>query len=232
MIFLKHMSEIKQTTDRFELLIFDWDGTISDSLGHIVKSIRYAIGRLEFPDREDDEIRNIIGLGLEEALERLFPEIDAEQRMAMAIHYRKYYLSTTVDNINLFPDVEETIKLLHGNGHNLAVATGKSRRGLDRALEECGLAGYFHYSRCADETFSKPHPQMLEEIMEIFTTKADKVLMIGDSEHDLQMAKNAGIASAAVTYGAQNREYLLKYEPVTCFNSLRELPRWLAQAAF
>lgn len=226
------MSEMRQTTDRFQLLIFDWDGTISDSLPHIVKSIRYAINKLGFPERRDEAIRNIIGLGLEEALQRLFPGIDARQRKSMAGHYREYYLATSVNSISLFPEVAQTIKLLHTFGHDLAVATGKSRRGLDRAMEECGLGKYFHYSRCADETFSKPHPQMLQEIMDIFGIDTDKVLMIGDSEHDLQMAANAGVASAAVTYGAQDKEYLLKFKPVTCFNSLRELPQWLAQVSF
>ncbi len=221
------MSESKKTTSRFELLIFDWDGTISDSLDHIVRSMRYAISKLDFPNRDNDAIRDIIGLGLEEALERLFPGIDAEQSRNIVQHYRGYYLSATAENTNLFPDVEQTIKLLHGVGYNLAVATGKSRRGLDRALEESGLDGYFHCSRCADETISKPHPRMLEEIMDIFTTRADRVLMIGDSEHDLQMAKNAGVASAAVTYGAQNIDYLQQFEPLTYFNSLCELPQWL-----
>lgn len=225
------MLERRQTTGRFQLLIFDWDGTISDSLQHIVKSMRYAINALGFPERGDEAIRNIIGLGLEEALQRLFPGIDVRQRKSMAGHYREYYLSTTGDGISLFPEVEQTIRLLHAFGHDLAVATGKSRRGLDRALEECGLGKYFHYSRCADETFSKPHPQMLQEIMEFFNIDADKVLMIGDSEHDLQMAANAGVASAAVTYGAQDKEYLLKFKPAVCFDDLRELPEWLTDAS-
>lgn len=225
------MSEMGRSTDRFQLLIFDWDGTISDSLQHIIKSVRYAIDKLGLPERGDEAIRNIIGLGLEEAWQHLFPGIDAGQQKSMAGHYREYYLSVSRAGISLFPEAEQTIKLLHTRGHDLAVATGKSRRGLDRALEECGLHRYFHYSRCADETFSKPHPQMLQDIMQVFNVDADRVLMIGDSEHDLQMAANAGVASAAVTYGAQDKEYLLKFRPVTCFNSIRELPAWLTQSA-
>lgn len=225
------MSDIKQTTGRFQLLIFDWDGTIADSLHHIVRAVRFAIDKLGFPERNDGAIRNIIGLGLEQALERLFPGIDAVQCRSMVGHYREFYRSTASGEVSLFPDVEATIKLLHGNGHDLAVATGKSRRGLDRALENSGMLEYFHYSRCADETFSKPHPRMLEDIMQIFATEPDRVLMIGDSEHDLQMAANAGVASAAVTYGAQDSEYLLKFKPVTCFSNLRELPQWLMQGA-
>lgn len=225
------MSENMQSAKLFQLLIFDWDGTIADSLHHIVRSVRFAADKMDFPEKNDGEIKNIIGLGLEEAMECLYPGIDNLQRSSMVEHYRAYYFSTTSDGINLFPGVEETIKDLHANGFDLAVATGKSRRGLDRALEDSGLSEYFHYTRCADETFSKPHPQMLEEIIDIFALDKDKVLMIGDSEHDLQMAINAGISSAAVTYGAQDSEYLLKFKPETCFNNLRELPQWLDQMA-
>jgi phosphoglycolate phosphatase len=222
---------MKTTTNRFSLLVFDWDGTLSDSLQHIVNSIRYAIKKLGLPEKPEDAIKSIIGLGLEEALQRLCPGIDALQSKNMASYYREHYVSSTANNISLFPGAAEIIKLLHANGHELAVATGKSRRGLDKALQDSGLDEFFHYSRCADETFSKPHPQMLEDIMDIFHARPERVLMIGDSEHDLQMAKNAGVCSAAVTYGAQDKEYLLKFEPLTCFDSLNELPQWLAQVA-
>ena len=222
---------MKTTTNRFSLLVFDWDGTLSDSLQHIVNSIRYAIKKLGLPEKPEETIKSIIGLGLEEALQRLCPGIDALQSKNMASYYREHYASSTANNISLFPGAAEIIKLLHANGHELAVATGKSRRGLDKALQDSGLDEFFHYSRCADETFSKPHPQMLEDIMDILHARPERVLMIGDSEHDLQMAKNAGVCSAAVTYGAQDKEYLLKFEPLTCFNSLNELPQWLAQVA-
>ena len=222
---------MKTTTNRFSLLVFDWDGTLSDSLQHIVNSIRYAITKLGLPEKSEEAIKSIIGLGLEEALQRLCPGIDTLQSKNMASYYREHYASSTANNISLFPGAAEIIKLLHENGHDLAVATGKSRRGLDKALQDSGLDEFFHYSRCADETFSKPHPQMLEDIMEIFDARPERMLMIGDSEHDLQMAKNAGVCSAAVTYGAQDKEYLLKFEPLTCFNSLNELPQWLAQVA-
>jgi phosphoglycolate phosphatase len=219
---------MKSTTTRFSLLVFDWDGTIADSLQPIVNSISYAIAKLGLPEKPEQAIKGIIGLGLEEALQRLCPGINDQQSRSMASYYREHYLSSTANNIRLYPGAAEIIKSLHKNGHELAVATGKSRRGLDKALQESGLNDFFHYSRCADETFSKPHPQMLEDIMGIFQTPPERVLMIGDSEHDLQMAKNAGICSAAVTYGAQDKEYLLKFEPLTCFNSLTELPQWLA----
>jgi len=223
------MSEFRRTTERFQLLIFDWDGTIADSLQHIVRSIRFAIDKLGFPYRDDVMIRGIIGLGLKEALECLYPGASARQRKSMEGHYREYYQSAEDDGISLFPHVKETIKLLHANGHDLAIATGKSRRGLNKALADSGMLELFHYSRCADETLSKPNPQMLEDIMKIFSMAPDKVLMIGDSEHDLQMAANAGVASAAVAYGAQDCEYLSKFRPVACFNNLQELPGWLTE---
>ncbi len=222
------MSDIS-TTGRFQLLIFDWDGTIADSLQQIIGSVRFAIEQMGLPERDDDAIRAIIGLGLEQALEQLFPGIDSAQLSSMARHYRQSFRTISARGISLFPNVVQTIKLLKANGHDLAVATGKSRRGLDRALHDSGMLEYFHYSRCADETFSKPHPQMLQDIMEILATEPERALMIGDSEHDLQMAANAGIASAAVTYGAQSRESLLKFGPLTYFNNLCELPQWLAQ---
>ena len=222
---------MKTTTNRFSLLVFDWDGTLSDSLQHIVNSIRYSIKKLGLPEKPEEAIKSIIGLELEGALQSLCPGIDALQIKKMASYYRQNYASSTPNNISLFPGAAEIIKLLHANGHELAVATGKSRRGLDKALQDSGLDEFFHYSRCADETFSKPHPQMLEDIMDIFDARPERVLMIGDSEHDLQMAKNAGVCSAAVTYGAQDKEYLLKFEPLACFNSLNELPQWLAKVA-
>jgi phosphoglycolate phosphatase len=223
------MNDAKQQKSNYRLIIFDWDGTLADSLQHIVRSVRFAANKLGFPNKSDEEIKDIIGLGLAEAMQSLFPEIDVEQRDEMTEHYRSYYLATTGDGIDLYPDVEETIKLLHEDGYDLAVATGKSRRGLDRALSESGLGEYFHYSRCADETFSKPHPQMLEDIIAYSAATKEEVLMIGDTEHDLQMANNAGVCSAAVTYGAQNSDYLLKFKPATFFDNLRQLRPWLSK---
>jgi phosphoglycolate phosphatase len=224
------MNNIASRQTEYQLLIFDWDGTIADSLDHIVKAVRFAADKLKLPGKNDKEIKSIIGLGLDEAMEKLYPGTELKHRQSMVEHYRQHYLSTTSTGTALYPEVEDTLKLLREKGYDLAIATGKSRRGLERALDDTGLAEYFFYSRCADETFSKPHPQMLDDIIEIFSTDRDKVLMIGDSEHDLQMAINAGVSSAAVSYGAQNSEYLLKFGPLTCFNNLGELPLWLAQA--
>lgn len=223
------MPELDLNKEAFELLVFDWDGTICDSLSHIVDSLRYALSRMQMPERDEDTLRSIIGLGLLEAMERLFPGINRAQTEELASHYREFHLASTSGNTPLFPGVERTLGKLHASGRTLAVATGKSRRGLNRAMQESGLESFFHFSRCADETFSKPHPQMLEEIMELSSAEPANVLMIGDSEHDLQMATNAGVRSAAVSYGAQDGQYLLKFKPVACFHSLAELPGWLAQ---
>lgn len=221
---------MSRANGNLELIVFDWDGTICDSLGHIVASLRYAISRMDMPERDEDTLRGIIGLGLLEAMQRLFPGISKKEMEELAIHYREYYLASTSENTSLFPGVRETLDKLHTSGLTLAVATGKSRRGLDRALEESGISDFFHFSRCADETFSKPHPQMLEEIMALSAVDPDNVLMIGDSEHDMEMASNAGVRAAAVSYGAQDGEYLLKFNPVVCFHSLSDLPGWLAEA--
>ncbi len=215
----------------FDLLVFDWDGTIADSLGLIVRSVRHAIGQHAMPEKNDQEIKDIVGLGLEQAMESLYPGIANTDRDALAASYREYYAKVCRSEIVLFPQVEKTLQLLRARGHSMAVATGKSRRGLDRALKDTGLQEYFNYSRCADETFSKPHPQMLEDIMDRYMIAHENVLMIGDSEYDLLMAKNAGVASVAVSYGAQNREFLLKFEPLTCLSSFSELPEWLADRA-
>ncbi|NKB37012.1 MAG: HAD-IA family hydrolase [Gammaproteobacteria bacterium] len=215
----------------FELLVFDWDGTIADSLGLIVRSVRHATGQLGLPEKSDQQIKDIIGLGLESAMERLYPGISTSDRDALAASYRGFYAGACSSEIVLFPQVEKTLQILRDAGHSMAVATGKSRRGLDRALLDTGLSEYFQYSRCADETFSKPHPQMLQDIMDIFAVERDSVLMIGDSEYDLLMAKNAGVASAAVSYGAQNSEFLLKFEPLTCLHNFSDLPEWLSEMA-
>ena len=222
------MNKTPQNIEEFELLVFDWDGTICDSLGHIVASLQYAISCMAFAERSEDQLRNIIGLGLLEAMERLYPGISSQQREQLAIHYREYYLGNASRSTSVFEGVEQTIKGLHERGHTLAVATGKSRKGLDHALQESGLGDLFHFSRCADETFSKPHPQMLQEIMDLAAVEPSATLMVGDSEHDLQMASNAGVRAAAVSYGAQPMEYLVKFNPVVCFHSLNELPDWLA----
>ncbi len=212
---------------QFRLLVFDWDGTLADSEAQIIAAMQMAIEEMDAAQRADDDIRNIIGLGLNESVAALCPQMDRDEQHVLAEKYRQHYLLLSVEKIPLFPGVRETLQYLLDQGYLLAVATGKSRRGLDRSLQETGLDEFFHTSRCADESISKPHPQMLQEIMDTLDVGPADALMIGDSEYDLQMAINADIASVAVSYGTQRIERLLQYKPLTCLHSLYELQNWL-----
>lgn len=211
----------------YKLIVFDWDGTLADSLQQIVTSMQNAIDSLKLEQRDSKSIRNIIGLGLDEASSTLYPDLSEDKRAKLVQYYREHYLAETNTPVRLFDGVKQMLKELQADDYLLAVATGKSRRGLDRAMRESGVEDMFHTTRCADETFSKPHPQMLHDIMSIFAMEAKDTLMIGDSEHDLQMAKNADVAAIAVSYGAQDEQRLQEFQPLMCVDDLRKLPRWL-----
>ncbi len=213
----------------FKLLVFDWDGTLMDSEARIVTSIEAAIEELRAEPRDRDSIRNIIGLGLHEAVSTLYPESDMEFHHRLRERYRHHFLEGSEILSELFPGVRDMLHTLHARGLLLAVATGKGRAGLDRVLLETGCDQLFHASRCADEARSKPHPQMLIEIMEELEVEPGDALMIGDTEYDLQMARAAGTASLAVSYGVHRRERLLEQEPVACVGSVSELQDWLAE---
>ncbi len=215
---------------QFDLLVFDWDGTLMDSAGTIAFSIQAASRDLGLPAPNDREARYIIGLGLNEAIAALFPELPHSGYGALVERYRHYYLSQDTE-IPLFIGAAETIAALHEEGFLLAVATGKGRRGLNHVLEQTGLGQYFHTSRCADECFSKPHPCMLLEIMDELGVQQAKTLMIGDTSHDLQMANNAGVSAVGVCYGAHPRESLLALSPLACVDDFGALSRWLRDQA-
>lgn len=215
---------------QFDLLVFDWDGTLMDSAGAIAFSIQAASRDVGLPVPDDSEARHIIGLGLNEAIAALFPELPHSDYGALVERYRHYYLSQDTE-ILLFAGAAETLAALHEVGFLLAVATGKGRRGLDRVFEQTGLGQYFHTSRCADECFSKPHPGMLLEIMDELGVPQAKTLMIGDTSHDLQMASNAGVCAVGVSYGAHPREGLLALSPLACADDFGELSRWLSDHA-
>ena len=220
----------QEIATRFELLIFDWDGTLMDSAGVIAACIQAAsrdMG-LSVPTRE--EASHIIGLGLRQALETLFPDLPEDQHQPLADHYRRHYLGQDAE-IPLFDGAREFIADLRERGHLLAVATGKARRGLDRAFSHTGLEPYFHASRTADETHSKPHPAMIEELLEELMVAPEKALMIGDTSHDLEMARNAGIASLAAAYGAHPPEGLAALGPLAVCDSFAELAAWLRKNA-
>lgn len=209
-----------------QLLIFDWDGTLMDSERQIVSSLLAASRDLGLRLPEVDACRNIIGLGLREAILALYPEGDEALVADYIARYRHHWFGCAHE-CGLFPEVEETLQYLVRTGYRLAVATGKGRRGLDKALAETGLAGLFEATRTAEETRSKPHPQMLQELLDELDVAAEAALMIGDTEYDLAMARSAGVASIAVTYGAHSVRRLRDYQPLTCLDRISELRGWL-----
>ncbi len=210
----------------YDLIVFDWDGTLMDSAGAIVASIQGACQDLDLEVPSELACRHIIGLGLTEAIAHLLPTLTADDYPKLVDRYRHHFLGQD-ENIPLFDGAERIVRDLHQAGFTLGVATGKSRRGLDRVLEHTGLGVYFHATRCADECFSKPHPEMLEQLMEELGATRERTLMIGDTSHDLQMAQNAGVASLAVSYGAHPRNELLTHAPLACLDEIGELEQWL-----
>lgn len=215
---------------KYQLIVFDWDGTLLDSAAAIVRAIQAACRDLDLPVPDDARARHVIGLGLVDAMRHAVPDLAPENYQAMAERYRYHYLSGD-HALTLFAGVPEMLARLHQAGHALAIATGKSRLGLERALDHSQLRPYFMASRCADECHSKPHPQMLEELTAEFGIAPAATVMIGDTSHDLLMARNAGVDSLAVTYGAHPHEHLLEHGPRALLDSVPELDRWLATFA-
>ncbi|MFN4326229.1 MAG: HAD family hydrolase [Azonexus sp.] len=211
---------------KYELLVFDWDGTLLDSAGAIVRAIQAACRDLDLPPPSDRRARHVIGLGLVDAMRHAVPDLSPARYQEMVDRYRFHYLAGD-HALSLFEGVPEMLARLKQAGHVLTVATGKSRAGLERALDHSGLRPYFQASRCADECHSKPHPQMLEELMAEFGIGNSATLMIGDTSHDLLMASNAGVDGLAVTYGAHPHDHLLEHQPVACLHSVADLDRWL-----
>ena len=216
--------------ERFELIVFDWDGTLLDSAAAIVSSILAACRDLGLPEPPESRARHVIGLGLGDALRHAVPELPESDYPRMVERYRHHYLSRDHE-LTLFPGAFEMIESLAGRGRMLAVATGKSRIGLDRALEHSRLGPFFHATRCADECFSKPHPAMLEQLMDELGVVPERALMVGDTTHDLQMAKNAGVAGLAVSFGAHPREVLEAERPLACVHTPQALSSWLHENA-
>jgi phosphoglycolate phosphatase len=211
---------------QFDLLVFDWDGTVVDSAGHIVDSIQAACRDLGLAVPSPERARYIIGLGLADAMAYLLPDLAPSEYQRLAERYRFHYLAGD-HRVTLFEGVREGLGQLHGCGFLLGVATGKSRRGLDRALQDSGLQPFFHLSRCADEGFPKPHPEMLIYLMDMLGVAPQRTLMIGDTSHDLEMARAAGVPALAVTYGAHEEASLRALAPVACIASAPELIAWL-----
>ena len=212
-----------------KLLVFDWDGTLADSTDLIVGAMQAAICQLQYQARSDAQIRDIIGLGLVEAAQILFPGIERDSHEQIANCYRLHYAQRAQET-SLFQDVPDTLRALQERGYRMAIATGKSRRGLDNSLRQTGLEDFFHATRCADETCSKPHPQMLHEILDELDMRPEHAVMVGDSAYDMEMALNAGMSPIAVSYGVHASARLLKYKPLACLDSLADLLDWLPAA--
>lgn len=212
--------------NEIQLIAFDFDGTLMDSTTAIIESIQCAAVDIGVPVPSTERASHIIGLGLLDALRHAMPDLPQERYLELGDRYRYHYLARDHE-LRPFAGVEMMLEELAAAGYLLTVATGKSRLGLDRALSATGLGGRFQSSRCADECHSKPHPQMLQELMEEFSVARESTLMIGDTTHDLQMARNAGVLAVAVTYGAHPREVLEAESPAYCANNVEELAKWL-----
>lgn len=195
------------------LLVFDWDGTLIDSTGKIVRCMHAAIADLQMPQRSDTEVRNIIGLGLSEAFVQLFNNIDEPTISQLKSVYSQYFREADQTPCALYPGVIESLDRLRADGHKLAVATGKSRAGLNRVLKNLQLDTFFDTTRCVDEARSKPHPLMLQQILQELDTDPSNAVMVGDTDYDLEMANNADVTGVAVSYGAHSPERLSACNP-------------------
>ena len=215
---------------RFDLIAFDWDGTLCDSTAIIVRCIQAAVCDVGGAMPSDEAASYVIGMGLMQALAHAAPDVPRERYTELGNRYRYHYLQHQND-LSLFAGVMPLLGALRDRGHLLTVATGKSRRGLNEALHTAQLRGMFDGSRTADETAGKPHPLMLHELMTEFDVAPERVLMIGDTTHDLQMAQAAGCASVGVGYGAHPTDEFARYAPLFVADSVADLHAWLESNA-
>ncbi|MES2413183.1 MAG: HAD-IIIA family hydrolase [Pseudomonadota bacterium] len=214
----------------FDLIAFDWDGTLFDSTKIIIRCIQAAVKDVGGTVPTDEAAGYVIGLALSQALAHAAPDVPPEKYPELGERYRHHY-SAHYNDLSLFDGVLPMLAELKACGHLLAVATGKSRRGLDEALKTDELRGRFHSSRTADETAGKPDPRMLHELMDEFNIPAARVLMVGDTTHDLQMAVNAGCPSVGVSYGAHEPSTFTSLNPLHVAHSVQDLRDWLAAQA-
>lgn len=208
------------------LFIFDWDGTISDSTAKIVACMKAAASELGLEELPDAVVQNIIGLSLPNAVAELYPSATATHRNELCRGYSAHYAAADQIPSGFFPQVEETLLALKKRGYRLAVATGKSRRGLDRVLSSLNLHDFFDATRCADETESKPSPKMLLELLGQFELNPSQAVMVGDTEFDMEMARRAGVARIGVSYGAHAADRLHQYDLELCANCFSEILHW------
>ncbi|MGL4205095.1 MAG: HAD family hydrolase [Aeromonadaceae bacterium] len=215
-------------TGNYRLIIFDWDGTLMDSVGRIVSCMQKAAMECDLPTPSTEQVKEIIGLSLREAMPQLFVAVTESQIEALIARYREHYLYLDETPTPLFPGVASVISSLHAQGYVLAVATGKARAGLDRVLQETGLRAFFHASRGADEARSKPDPLMLEQLLAELDIPLDQAVMVGDSIHDMAMAERLGMARIGISWGVHSAERLARYQPRAVIDSLTLLPALLA----
>ena len=215
-------------TAAIKFIVFDWDGTLMDSEAQIVSCIHAAIADLDLEPMSNDTVSNIIGLGLREAIDALVPGRDQQFHQAFVDAYRTHWFQS--ESSVLFDGVRATLDAVRESNFLLGVATGKARRGLDRVLNDTGLTAYFHATRCADEAPSKPHPQMLLDLMAALDVLPEETIMVGDTEYDMEMATNAGVAKVAVRSGVHSGERLNRHAPLVCLDRISEMPDWMAAA--
>lgn len=206
------------------LYIFDWDGTLMDSVSRIVSCLKNAARELDLEQLSDHQYQEIIGLGLPEAVAQLYPNETLTRQIAMRDAYSRHFKMADTVPSDFYPGVLDTLTQLREQGHKLAVATGKSRQGLNRVLARLDWHDYFDATRCADETASKPHPLMLLEILKELNHDVSDAVMVGDTEFDLLMAKNAGMRRVGVSFGAHPIDRLAKFEPDAIIHHFTELP--------
>jgi phosphoglycolate phosphatase len=215
-------------TNKHKLLVFDWDGTLIDSIEQIVTSLQTASQKVCGETVAEDAARGVIGLGLTEAIEKLHPGLDSTTVEQVSAAYKQHYLYENPIQAKLFDGVTDMLDELTESGYQLAIATGKSRPGLTRSLEEHSMQDYFVTTKCAGENLSKPHPEMLLEILLELDTPAAHTLMIGDSEHDLMMANNAQVNAVAVSHGVQQADVLMTHKPLICLDKITDLSGFLS----
>lgn len=212
---------------RYELVIFDWDGTLMDSTGLIAACIQETCREMGLAVPGEEEAKWVIGLGIVQSMERVAPGLDAGRTREFADRYRRHFLSRDHE-APLYEGIPGMLAELRARERRLAVATGKSRRGLERAIAASGLSGLFEATRCADEGFPKPHPDMVLRLLEETGVEPSRAVLVGDTTHDLELAANAGVDAVAVTYGAHGEALLRERAARHYADSVAELRRWLA----
>ena len=212
---------------KYKCVIFDWDGTLMNSEARIVDSIQACAKAVGYPILSYDESKEIIGLSIGKAVELLYPQVDEETIAKMSVAYTKHFLEDSTVSMKPYDGVTELLSSIKKSGAKIAIATGKSRKGLDQVLSEMSFANYFDMTRTPVESESKPSPLMLKQILEAFNINADEAIMVGDTEFDMEMAQNINMDKVALSHGVHDLHRLQKYNPVTCCDDLEELKDWL-----